>query len=88
MKTAIYISGQVSGNFKLMNVIPGAIERRECIFNSKVLIFQTREQAYHALWLGWLQLRRDEPDSVNRIGGIMYLKKRRLIYDASKAEIV
>lgn len=87
MKTSIYISGQISGNHRLVNAIATYdCERRSAGFNNYFIDFPTKKAAKKALWDGYKSLRQGEPEYA-RNGGIRYSKQGSLSYDASRAEI-
>lgn len=83
MKAKIEITGQISGNFRLRNaVITPDCEEYRGMFNSFILKFRTKKDAYKALWEGYKYLRREYPDPY-----LHYNKKKSLSYDASIAKI-
>ena len=86
MTTSIFITGQISGNFKLLNAIyTYESEKRGIGFNNYQLIFKTKKEAKKALWDGFNYLKRNEPDFVRHDD---YSAKHGTIsYDASRAEI-
>ena len=84
--TAIYISGQISSNFKLLSAIGGRHERTE--FNGFKINFNSKKEAVKAIRNAYNKLIQDEPECKNKIGGIRTNKTRtELLYDASKAII-
>lgn len=88
MKTSIYISGQISGNFTLRNAIITAECEEKKEFNNMRLIFPTKKAARKALWDAYKSLRSNYPEMVGGLTGLRYSKLGGLYWDASKAEIV
>jgi hypothetical protein len=87
MKTSITISGQISGNFKLLNAIASfESETKKLQFNNYEVIFPTKKQAVKALSAAFQQLKSDELEYYNE-GGINYSRASFLEYDASTATI-
>jgi len=85
MKTTIEITGQISGNHRLLNALNTyQAEYKKLPFYGHVLTFPTRKAARKALWDGYQYLRSAEPEYKH---GIRYGAKRALYYDASKAVI-
>lgn len=88
MKTSIYISGQINGNFKLRNaIITAECEEKKGMFNAIELIFPTKGAAKKALSAGYKSLVNDQPEMNGRFGGIRYSAGSSLYYDASTAKI-
>jgi|688.fasta_scaffold129893_6 hypothetical protein len=86
MKTTIEITGQISGNHRLLNALNTyQAEYRKLPFYGHVLTFPTRKAARKALWDGYQYLRAAEPEFAK--GGMRYSAKTSLSYDASRAVI-
>ena len=86
MTTSITITGQISGNFKLLNAISTYDSIKKDIgFNNYQLIFKTKAEAKKALWEGWKYLKRNEPEFVRKDD--YSAKNGSLNYDASRAKI-
>jgi len=86
MKTHIEITGQISGNFRLLNALNAwECESKKLPFDGFLLTFETRKAARRALWQGFRYLRAAEPEFKHGIG---YCPKHSLSYDASKAVII
>lgn len=86
MVTSILITGQISGNHRLLNAINTyQAEYSKMPFYGHKLTFATRQAARKALWDGYRYLVAQEPEFAK--GGIRYGAKRCIYYDASKAEI-
>ena len=87
MKTSITISGQISGNFTLLNAISTSeSETKKLQFNNYEIIFQTKKQAVKALSNAFQQLKSDELEYYKE-GGINYSRSSFLEYDASTATL-
>ena len=87
MKSTIHVTGQINGNFTLARAIGG--ERRDGMFNSFYLDFQTKGAAREAIRKAYMSLTQDEPEMRGRIGGVRSNRSRtELYYDASKAIIL
>lgn len=88
MKTTIYISGQISGNFTLANKISAVgddiVEQKNGMFNSKVIVFETKKAALKAMWEAYKALRIDKVDAK---ASRLHYYKGYLSYDASSAKI-
>lgn len=88
MRTSIYISGQINGNFKLRNaIITAECEEKKGMFNAIELVFATKKTAKKALSAAYKSLIKDEPEMKGRFGGIRYAPGNTLYYDASQAKI-
>lgn len=91
MRTEIRITGQISGNFHLYDRLLATGNRiksnRNGMFNSKIIIFETKRAAKQALWLAFTSLCAEEPGQRNKFGGIRYSAGSVLYYDASQATI-
>lgn len=92
MRTEIRITGQISGNHRLYNrllAVGNRIEsNRNGMFNSQVIVFETKRSAKQALWKAFTSLCAEEPEQRNKFGGIRYLSGSTLYYDASQAVII
>jgi hypothetical protein len=87
MKTSIYISGQINGNFKLRNaIITADCEEKKGMFNSIELVYPTKKEAVKALSDAYQSFVRD--GERKGIGGITYSRGYSLGYDASTAKII
>lgn len=89
MKTSIFISGQISGNFTLRNAISNAVKGVNCeekkgMFNSITLTFPTKRAAKKAMWEAYTRLRQDKQDA--QASRLRY-SKGHISYDASTAKI-
>jgi hypothetical protein len=88
MKTSILISGQISGNFTLANKISvvgnDIMELKNGMFNSKIIVFETKRAAEKALWEAYKSLRQDKEDA--QASRLRY-SKGYISYDASTAKI-
>lgn len=86
MRTTIIVSGQISGNIRLLNaIVTYECTRRDIGFNNYAIDFPTKKAAKKALWDAFKSLRAAEPEFAK--GGIWYSKSGSLSYDASRAEI-
>ena len=86
MKTTIEITGQISGNYRLLNALNTyQAEYNKLPFYGHKLTFATRKEARKALWDGYRYLVAQEPEFAK--GGIRYGAKRCIYYDASRAVI-
>lgn len=86
MKTEIIISGQISGNYRLLNALNDyQAEYSKIPFYGHKLTFPTRKAARKALWDGYRYLLAQEPEFKHGIG---YTAKTALHYDASIAKII
>lgn len=92
MRTEIRITGQISGNHRLYNrllAVGNRIEsNRNGMFNSKVIVFETKRAAKQALWKSFTSLCAEEPGLRNKQGGIRYSAGSTLYFDASQATII
>jgi hypothetical protein len=88
MKTSIYISGQINGNFTLANKISAVgnniVELKNGMFNSKIIVFETKKAAEKAMWEAYKSLRQDKEDAR---ASILRYSKGYISYDASTAKI-
>jgi len=85
MKATIKISGQIGGNFALLQ----ALQNNHCtveksIFNGYFLNFNTKKQAYKALWDGFNYLKKGD----NLPHRFSYSPKYSIQYDASTAILI
>lgn len=89
MKTQIIISGQISGNYTICRALSGTglLERRNGMFNSIILTYETKQAAVTSLSAGYQSLCREMPDEKGKMSGIRYLRGCSLAYDASRAVI-
>lgn len=91
MRTQIRISGPISGTIRLYDRLLSVGTRMELnrngMFNSKVIIFETKRAAKQALWKAFASLCAEEPGQRNKFGGIRYSSGSALYYDASQAVI-
>jgi hypothetical protein len=88
MKTAIFISGQITGNSKLRNaIITADCEERRGMFYSITLTFPTKKAAVKALSKAYKYMKCEEPLLSRGIGGISYRRAHAINYDASRAVI-
>lgn len=84
MKTTIQISGQINGNYTLLN----AIKTYDCkhtqgIFNSHLLEFKTKKEAIQAMKDGYKILKNQDLTSLKKAN-----KFEAIYYDASIAKIL
>ena len=87
MKAAIFISGQISGNFRLKNACSTIdSELKKEIFNGFSLHFNTVKEARKAMKEGYKFLKSEEPEFYKE-GGINFFNNT-LSYDASTAKII
>ena len=85
MQTTITITGQISGNLRLLSAIQTFdSEVKKTIFYGYQITFRTKKQAKKALWDAYKWMRNEEPVFKH---GITYGKSGYLSYDASKAKI-
>lgn len=87
MQTTIQITGQISGNTRLLTAIAtiDSTTSKEMFYGYNIT-FPTRKQAYRALWQGYKHLRSDKQDAANSM--LSYCRKSSIRYDASKATII
>lgn len=86
MKVAIFIDGQINGNFILADAIGG--ERRKIMYGFKIP-FNSKKEAVKAIRKAYNSLCNDEPQAKGKLGGIRANRNRTaLYYDASKAVIL
>jgi len=83
MKTAIYITGSISGNFKLLSKMIGYREYSNIQFNGFKLLYDTKKSAQKDLSEAFQRLRSD----VENKSCITYSRGYALSYDASRARI-
>lgn len=92
MRTEINISGQIAGNHRLYNRLLAVGTRIESykdgMFNSKLIVFETKRAAKQALWKAYTSLCAEEPAMRGHFGGIRYSAGLALYYDASQAVII
>lgn len=87
MKTAIIITGQISGNRTLLNSIDAFGNQISSLsFNGFKIEFETKKEAKKALWKAYKTLRSDKEDAQK--SRLAYSKKGWLDYDASCAKIM
>ena len=86
MRTSIFISGQINGNYTLKGAICGFEEEKRTMFNGFELKFKTKKEAKKSLWEAFKYLRQDKQDA--NASMLSYSKYGVLSYDASKAKIV
>lgn len=88
MKTVIEISGQIGGNFTLLNRLSNG-NFQKTNFNGFLIEFSTKKDAINQIREAYNCLCREEPEQKNRLSGIRTNKSRTvLLYDASKAIII
>lgn len=89
MKTKIYISGQIGGNFELRSaIITSECQETRTRFGGFCLEFPTKKAAEKALWEGYKILRRKHIDSIKENRNLLtYSAKSAIYYDASEATI-
>lgn len=89
MKTSIFITGGISGNFRLKLSCTNfdLIEFSKLNFNGFRLDYPTKKLATKALSEAFQFLKSDEPDFFKQ-GGISYTRGFVLNYDASHAKIL
>jgi hypothetical protein len=86
MKAQILITGQISGNYKLLhacNTIDS--ETNKTMFNGFKIVFNTMREARKAIKNAYKELKKDEPDFY-KAGGIGFYNDS-LSYDASTAKL-
>lgn len=87
MITTIVIKGQIMGNNILRNkLVRNCIEAKELPFFNHQITYQTKKDAKDAIKLAFKELAADEPDMVDKVGGIE-AGKDYIFYDASEAWI-
>jgi len=79
MKAIIRITGQINGNNKLVNNLGGSVFKRNGMFYSYILYYDTISEAKKAIQYAHKQLKED--------GSEKYKDNSGLSYDASKAVI-
>lgn len=91
MKATIRITGQTGGNNRLYNRLLAVGKRiesyKEGMYNSRIIVFETKRAAKQALWQSFTSLCAEEPGQRNKMGGINYSAGYSLSYDASRAII-
>jgi len=85
MKAIISISGQTSGNIRLLN----ALQTTSCtvgtgMYHGYKITYPTLKAARKALWDGYRHLIKQEPEFKH---GIKYSKRSAISYDASTATL-
>lgn len=86
MKTSIFISGQINGNFKLRNaIITSDCKEKKGMFNSIILEFKSKKAAVKGLSQGYQHFCKEMPEERGNISGFRYSIGSALYYDASKA---
>ena len=86
MKCTIEITGQISGNIHLLNVIQGGRNERQGMFYSYKIDFNSKAAAKRSLFAAWKRLKEIEPEFVRRSD--WHPKVLVLKYDASKAALI
>lgn len=85
MTQTVTITGQISGNRRLLDAISTIDSKYESIsFNGFQVTYPTKAAAKKALWYAYKYLVSQEPDFKSMI---KYSKYGSLSYDASRAEI-
>ena len=89
MRAKIHITGAIFGNSTIANKLKNYTERKNGMFNSVYLYYETKAKAQKDLSKAYKKLIEDEPES-KRTTGIYRHNGRayKLNYDASSAEII
>jgi hypothetical protein len=88
MKVNIVITGQVSGNFTLLNKLNNGTQKSG-MFNSFILNFDKKSEAIKAIKAAYKSLCNEEPENKGLISGIRKNEDSTILsYDASKAIIL
>lgn len=85
MKAQIRITGQPNGNFEIMKKLSN-YQSKKNQFSDIILEYETLFTAIDDLNKAYKKLVNEEPEMVNKLGGITIVNET-LYYDASKAVI-